>query len=172
MSAASAARALQAPGCSAVRSTHRWDTYWDWGLLRVAPSARANGLLRKTLMLSGGPRVYYAAVVLNLAMRFSWLIWWAAVGLPTWRAGGGRQPWATVAAADTLVAVIEIARRCGWSLLRIEQEHVCNIEQCRAVIHVPLPKARRRGCALCAGGRAGGSGWGFGGMLSLAAARL
>lgn len=64
--------------------------------------------------------------------------------------------------ADFLVAGLEIARRCQWTLLRVEYEHLTNASKFRSLCYVPAmrgPRASvvgRPGQESSTGGRAGG----------------
>ena len=112
-----------------------WDVRMDWGLGRVASR---HMMLRNTLMLGRTikqpQRLYVAIIFVNALLRLTWLIQLCAppnIG-------------ASVAAATTLAA-LEVMRRCMWNVLRIENEHVANMEHYRATANVPLPKIHRSG---------------------------
>ena len=110
-----------------------WDVRMDWGLGRWASH---HVLLRDTLMLgrsSKHPGYLYAGVILlNALLRLTWL-------LPLFAApsiGGS-------VAVSTVVAALEVTRRCMWNVFRIENEHVANMEHLRATANVPLPNIKR-----------------------------
>jgi hypothetical protein len=127
-----------------------WDVRMDWGLGRWASH---HVLLRDTLMLgrsSKHPGVLYACVILlNALLRLTWL-------LPLFAApaiGGS-------VAVSTIVAALEVTRRCMWNVFRVENEHVANMAHHRATANVPLPKIKRLKNNRSGGsssGRVGGS---------------
>jgi EXS family/SPX domain len=119
--------------CSALASTagFLWDLRMDWSLLS---SGRAGGadhrpLLRPNLM-SGPPALYYTAIAVNLVLRFAWFILLAPQAL---RSGA--------ISLVTLVAALEVCRRCIWSFFRIEAEHVANTASMTAFAPIALPSA-------------------------------
>eukprot|EP00741_Cyanophora_paradoxa_P007408 tig00001128_g7167.t1 len=103
-----------------------WDFKMDWGLLACAPGGGA--LLRPQLMY--GPRAYYAAMVADALLRFTWVFsaWPQALGVAL-------HPEQLFLALQTG----EICRRFMWNLFRLENEQLNNQGQFRAVRAIPLP---------------------------------
>ena len=90
---------------------------------------RLRWLERRTMMKSRWK--YGFAVAANLLLRHFWIV--AAV--PDAREGMalGAEAWVTV------VALVEVLRRCAWSYFRVENEHATNCGMFRATLEVPLP---------------------------------
>jgi hypothetical protein len=90
---------------------------------------RLRWLERRTMMKSRWK--YGLAVATNLILRHFWIV--AAV--PDAREGMalGAEAWVTV------VALVEVLRRCAWSYFRVENEHATNCGMFRATLEVPLP---------------------------------
>lgn len=80
--------------------------------------------------------VYYAAVALDLVLRFAW----TATLVPNWFAMTTTQRLANISSAWLLpiVSTCELLRRAGWIVLRLESEHLHNTEGFRRVDVVPL----------------------------------
>lgn len=49
-----------------------WDFYIDWGLIRVTKTGTENRFLRQKMLFA--PAFYYTAMVLNLLLRFFFLV--------------------------------------------------------------------------------------------------
>ncbi|KAL7260645.1 hypothetical protein ACSBR1_006332 [Camellia fascicularis] len=109
---------------AAVFSTY-WDLVFDWGLLQKKSK---NRWLRDKLLVPH-KSVYFAAMVLNVLLRFVWL----QTVLDYQVSFLHKQ---TLAA---IVAVLEIIRRGIWSFFRLENEHLNNVGKYRAFKSVPLP---------------------------------
>lgn len=100
-----------------------WDILMDWSLLHT--NARYP-LLRDELVFEFVWPWYYFAIVSNVILRFSWIIYL----LP-----GPVTP-------DTktfAVAFLEILRRFQWNFFRVANEHSSNVDQHRALRDTPLP---------------------------------
>jgi hypothetical protein len=105
-----------------------WDVVMDWGLFRVTDTNYK--LLRKNLLYS--PIWYYAAMIMNFAIRTLWL--WLFflrfyISTPIW---------------DSQfimfgMAFAELFRRFVWNIFRLENEHLNNADKFRAVVEMPLP---------------------------------
>ncbi|GMP58684.1 hypothetical protein CsSME_00022267 [Camellia sinensis var. sinensis] len=113
-----------ASAIAAVFSTY-WDLVFDWGLLQKKSK---NRWLRDKLLVPH-KSVYFAAMVLNVLLRFVWL----QTVLDYQVSFLHKQ---TLAA---IVAVLEIIRRGIWSFFRLENEHLNNVGKYRAFKSVPLP---------------------------------
>jgi len=96
----------------------------DWSLMQ--PHAK-HPFLRMDLGYKN-PMVYYAAIILDPIMRFSWLFY---VVFP-----GQRQH---SAATSYFIGLGEIFRRFMWNFFRMENEHMTNVGQFIAARDVPLP---------------------------------
>ncbi|KAI1794482.1 EXS-domain-containing protein [Ganoderma leucocontextum] len=100
-----------------------WDLLMDWSLLR--PHARYP-MLRQELLYHNAIPFYYFAIVSNILIRFIWVIYIPAQG-----------PNYTI--RTFITAMLEILRRWQWNFLRLENEHVGNVDQYRVTREVPLP---------------------------------
>ncbi|XP_021910337.1 phosphate transporter PHO1 homolog 3-like [Carica papaya] len=102
-----------------------WDLVHDWGLLQRRSK---NFMLRDKLLISH-KTVYYAAMVLNVLLRFAWLQ--TVLNFQV-----------SFLHRETLVAIVaslEIIRRGMWNFFRLENEHLNNVGKYRAFKSVPLP---------------------------------
>ncbi|KAI0642772.1 EXS-domain-containing protein [Trametes meyenii] len=100
-----------------------WDLLMDWSLLRPhAPYP----FLRPNLLYTNNIPFYYFAIVTNILIRFIWVLYIPEDGpdfiLRTFIAG-----------------FLEALRRWQWNFLRLENEHLGNIDQYRVTREVPLP---------------------------------
>ncbi|KAI8061568.1 EXS family-domain-containing protein, partial [Gongronella butleri] len=101
--------------------TATWDVKMDWGL--VQPQSQYL-FLRDELVFHRW--VYYLAVPINTFLRFSWALSFAGLNVHP----------------DILtfvLAVMEGMRRIQWNVFRLENEHLNNCGQCRAIKEIPLP---------------------------------
>ncbi|KAF8637930.1 hypothetical protein AX17_002551 [Amanita inopinata Kibby_2008] len=99
------------------------DYYMDWSLLRLQSPYP---LLRQELVYSDYIPLYYFAIVSNLVIRFIWVIYIPEGGLD-------------FRVRTFIVAVLEMFRRWQWNFLRLENEHLGNVDQYRVTREVPLP---------------------------------
>ncbi|KAI8373198.1 EXS family-domain-containing protein, partial [Radiomyces spectabilis] len=104
--------------------TSAWDLKMDWGLLQ--PHA-ASFLLRDELVFHRW--VYYVAIPINVFLRFSWM--WSLF-LPKWIPSQ---------CLGFAIALLEVLRRLQWNIFRLENEHLNNCGQYRAIKEIPLPFA-------------------------------
>ncbi|CDO74587.1 hypothetical protein BN946_scf184583.g14 [Trametes cinnabarina] len=100
-----------------------WDLLMDWSLLKPhAPYP----LLRPNLLYNNAIPFYYFAIVTNVLIRFIWVFYIPEDGpdfiIRTFIAG-----------------MLEALRRWQWNFLRLENEHLGNIDQYRVTREVPLP---------------------------------
>lgn len=99
-----------------------WDYRWDWGLfIGTKPGHK---LLRDEVTFSHG--FYYGAILVNLILRFWWLIA-VFIGVDS-----------TNLQATLFVGMMaEAVRRTLWSIIRIENEFFNNFEKYRDIIIIP-----------------------------------
>lgn len=102
-----------------------WDVAMDWGLVETVPRSWAElcnignwshkkFFLRSSIMYPY-PSVYYACIVLNLILRFIWVLSLA----PMTYLGG-----MVGAKLSLFMGSMEIIRRSIWGIFRVEWEHV------------------------------------------------
>ncbi|KAG2179970.1 hypothetical protein INT43_003757 [Umbelopsis isabellina] len=108
---------------SIINSTYTalWDLKMDWGLLQVHSRYF---LLRNDLVFYHW--TYYVAMPVNVALRFAWIV--NTVGLPL----GGE-------VLGFIFGFLECYRRFQWNFFRLENEHLNNCGQFRAIKEIPLP---------------------------------
>lgn len=92
-----------------------WDVRMDWGLWDFSDGNTENMFLRKKLMFgSANAGMYYVCIVVDLVLRFLWIL--------------SLRPSLSYTLlgplAGTFLASLEILRRCMWGVLRVEWEHV------------------------------------------------
>ncbi|KAK1575893.1 hypothetical protein Q3G72_009278 [Acer saccharum] len=102
-----------------------WDLVVDWGLLQRHSK---NRWLRDKLLVPC-KTVYFAAMVLNVILRFAWLQTVLDLKL------GFLHEEIVI----TIFASLEIIRRGIWNFFRLENEHLNNVGKYRAFKSVPLP---------------------------------
>ncbi|KAI3500740.1 hypothetical protein L1887_36565 [Cichorium endivia] len=103
-----------------------WDLVMDWGLLRRNSE---NPWLRDKLLLPKRS-IYFLAMVLNVLLRLAWM----QTVLEFHEASFLHRN-----ALIAFVASLEIIRRGIWNFFRLENEHLNNVGNFRAVKSVPLP---------------------------------
>ncbi|KAI8341090.1 EXS family-domain-containing protein, partial [Chlamydoabsidia padenii] len=106
--------------------TSIWDIKMDWGLLDVDST---NFLLRDDLVFYKW--TYYAAIPLNIALRFSWAINKAGLAYHSQIITFG-------------TAILEVIRRIIWNFFRLENEHLNNCGNYHAIKEIPLPFALKK----------------------------
>ncbi|XP_066511059.1 solute carrier family 53 member 1-like [Hoplias malabaricus] len=111
--------------CMSVLVTVGWDLRMDWGMLQ------GNGLLREELVYTREV-YYYTAMLADVLLRISWAI---NILLAQMKDS------AAAATASAILAPLEVLRRSMWNLFRLENEHLKNCEQCRAVRDFDFPLA-------------------------------
>ncbi|KAF9191532.1 hypothetical protein BGZ50_009299 [Haplosporangium sp. Z 11] len=108
--------------------TFSWDVYMDWGLFRFGKhggGAHGHPFLRQELVYSRA-RVYYAAIILDFFGRFSWVVRLIPMNVNVYALSFG-------------LAFFEVLRRWQWNFFRLENEHLNNCGQFRAIKDIPLP---------------------------------
>lgn len=97
----------------------------DWGLIRS--NEKGKKYLRPKLLYPAW--FYYYAMVSNFVMRFFWLLPLYNSYYPQW-----------VKDSQLIVLIqslVEGFRRAQWSLIRIENENVNNLERYRNILQIP-----------------------------------
>ena len=102
-----------------------WDIYMDWGLCRC----KEEGKYALRPVINYNRDFYYYAMVSDLILRCTWTIT-AFIDVHGY-------PWLTSIGYGTLIGVLELFRRWQWSLIRIENEQVNNLEKYRHVLDIP-----------------------------------
>ncbi|TDL22762.1 EXS-domain-containing protein [Rickenella mellea] len=100
-----------------------WDMLMDWSLLK-RPAQYP--LLRRELVYTNHIPLYYFALITNLVIRFSWIIYIPSAGMDS-------------TLRTFIAAILEMLRRCQWNFFRLENEHIGNTDQYRVTREVPLP---------------------------------
>ncbi|KAJ2361375.1 Signal transduction protein, partial [Coemansia sp. RSA 2610] len=108
--------------------TSLWDLLMDWGLFEMNSKHR---FLRTELKFNRA-WTYYAAMVLDVALRFVWIMQIS----PTFFSFGHSVHRSTI---SYIAAALEVVRRFVWNFFRVENEHVSNCGQFRATTDIPLP---------------------------------
>lgn len=111
--------------------TFLWDVFMDWGL--IDPRAPKEAPLLREEMIYGSKWYYYFAIVEDFILRLSWVM---NVSLAeAWMLHG-----------DLLICImspLEVFRRFIWNYLRLENEHVNNCGQFRAVRDISVKPIRK-----------------------------
>ncbi|KAK9727557.1 Xenotropic and polytropic retrovirus receptor 1 [Basidiobolus ranarum] len=108
--------------------TYVWDIRLDWGFLE--PNHK-HKFLRQDLAYPW-KWAYYFAIISNLFLRFSWVVTASTSVL-----GTGWDP----RLVAFFLALGEVYRRFQWNFFRMENEHINNVGQYRAIKEIPLPFA-------------------------------
>ncbi|KAJ5653311.1 SPXN-terminal [Penicillium lividum] len=104
--------------------TSVWDLIMDWSL---GNAYAKHPLLRETLAFRR-VWVYYAAMVLDVIIRFNWIFYAIFV-----------HDIQHSAVLSFVVSVSEVFRRGVWTIFRVENEHCTNVLLFRASRDTPLP---------------------------------
>lgn len=111
--------------------TFLWDVFMDWGL--IDPRAPKDAPLLREEMIYGSKWYYYFAIVEDFLLRLSWVM---NVSLA--------EAW--MLHSDLLICImapLEVFRRFIWNYLRLENEHVNNCGQFRAVRDISVKPIRK-----------------------------
>ncbi|KAI9280072.1 EXS family-domain-containing protein [Sporodiniella umbellata] len=98
-----------------------WDLKKDWGLIVFGSK---HLFLRDEIVFYQW--TYYIAIVSNISLRFTWALGLLKSGLNGQSFG-------------ILIAALEAYRRIQWNFFRLENEHLNNCGQYRAIKEIPLP---------------------------------
>lgn len=111
--------------------TFLWDVFMDWGL--IDPRSPKDAPFLREEMIYGNKLYYYGAIVQDFVLRLSWVL---NVSLG--------EAWTLD--ADLLMCItapLEVFRRFIWNYLRLENEHVNNCGQFRAVRDISVKPIRK-----------------------------
>uniref|UniRef100_A0A914HAM7 Xenotropic and polytropic retrovirus receptor 1 n=1 Tax=Globodera rostochiensis TaxID=31243 RepID=A0A914HAM7_GLORO len=111
--------------------TFLWDVFMDWGL--IDPKAPKEAPFLREEMIYGSKWYYYFAIFEDFVLRLSWVM---NVSLA--------EAWTLH--ADFLVCImapLEVIRRFIWNYFRLENEHVNNCGQFRAVRDISVKPIRK-----------------------------
>ncbi|KAI9323088.1 EXS family-domain-containing protein, partial [Dichotomocladium elegans] len=106
--------------------TSTWDIKMDWGLLQ--PSSKHPFLRDDLVFPPGVSDFYYISVIVDIVLRFAWILNFINLRIHK----------------DVLtfvLALMEAYRRIQWNVFRLENEHLNNCGQYRAIKEIPLPFA-------------------------------
>ncbi|MFH4977132.1 hypothetical protein AB6A40_003841 [Gnathostoma spinigerum] len=111
--------------------TFLWDVFMDWGL--IDPRAPKESPFLREEMIYGSKWYYYGAIIEDFILRLSWVL---NVSLG--------EAWTLD--SDVLICItapFEIFRRFVWNYLRLENEHVNNCGQFRAVRDISVKPIKK-----------------------------
>jgi hypothetical protein len=106
-----------------------WDYYMDWGLIRSTEPGKYG--LRPKIRFPA--RFYYFAMVVNLILRFFWVLGVFTFAFDT-KVGDVIDQLALMTFFSMMA---EALRRTQWSLIRVENEFFNNFEQYRTIPIIP-----------------------------------
>ncbi|KAJ3837763.1 EXS-domain-containing protein [Lentinula raphanica] len=101
-----------------------WDFWMDWSLLRPHVNYP---FLRAELIYTDHIPFYYFAIISNVLVRFIWVIYIPSVSAPN------------MYLRLFIAGFLEMLRRWQWNFVRLENEHLGNMDQYRVTREVPLP---------------------------------
>lgn len=111
--------------------TFLWDIFMDWGL--IDPRAPKDSPFLREEMIYGSKWYYYAAIVQDFILRLSWVL---NVSLG--------EAWTLESDFLTCItAPLEVFRRFIWNYFRLENEHVNNCGQFRAVRDISIKPIKK-----------------------------
>jgi xenotropic and polytropic retrovirus receptor 1 len=110
-----------------------WDIRMDWGFFDK--NAGENRFLREQCVYSS-KWYYYFAIVQNFILRFFWLIRLYDMNLPR----KGTESYKDL--VYTFIGLAEVYRRFIWNFFRLENEHLNNCGQFRAVRDIGIAPIR------------------------------
>jgi xenotropic and polytropic murine leukemia virus receptor xpr1, putative (fragment) len=107
--------------------TYIWDVKMDWGLFESNSDQIEYPFLREEIVYSS-PIFYYIAIIEDLILRFGWTLSVSLIEIG-------------IINADlmvTILAPLEIFRRFIWNFFRLENEHLNNCGEFRAVRDISI----------------------------------
>lgn len=106
--------------------TSSWDLLMDWSLGHRNTKKREHRFLRNELaFFKDTPWLYFVVCVVNVLLRFSWVIYLAPRPAPP--------------VQSYIIALTEAGRRIMWNTFRVEAEHIGNRDGFRVTREVGLP---------------------------------
>ncbi|XP_078417617.1 xenotropic and polytropic retrovirus receptor 1 homolog isoform X1 [Cetorhinus maximus] len=102
--------------------TLTWDLKMDWGLFDK--NAGENTFLREEIVYPQ-KSYYYCAIVEDVILRFAWTVQISITSMSTFASAGD--------IISTVLAPLEVFRRFVWNFFRLENEHLNNCGEFRAV---------------------------------------
>uniref|UniRef100_A0A8R1DFD8 EXS domain-containing protein n=1 Tax=Caenorhabditis japonica TaxID=281687 RepID=A0A8R1DFD8_CAEJA len=113
------------------RTLFLWDIFMDWGL--IDPRAPKEARFLREEMIYGSKWYYYAAIAQDFVLRLAWVL---NVSLgEAWTLDSDF--------LTTVTAPFEVFRRFIWNYFRLENEHVNNCGQFRAVRDISVKPIRK-----------------------------
>lgn len=110
--------------CVSTLYAYWWDIKMDWGFLDHTSTGHKNKYLRDELLYAGGKKfVYFIIMGLDLVLRCVWTI---NISMADWSFTHKQY-------IITGTAILEAFRRSVWNFVRLENEHLNNCGQFRAV---------------------------------------
>lgn len=111
--------------------TFLWDVFMDWGL--IDPLSPKDSPFLREEMIYGSKWYYYGAIVEDFVLRLSWVL---NVSLG--------EAWTLESDLLTCItAPLEVFRRFVWNYFRLENEHVNNCGQFRAVRDISVKPIKK-----------------------------
>jgi len=112
--------------------TFSWDIKMDWGFLE-ASAPKENKYLREEIIYSE-KIYYYGAIVIDFILRFFWIVIYAIKHIYGDPAG---------IILENIAIFLEVTRRFIWNFFRLENEHLNNIGEFRAVRDISITPFRK-----------------------------
>lgn len=106
--------------------TYAWDIKMDWGLWDS--KAGENKFLREEIVYQE-KSLYYFAIIENLVIRFSWIVMVAIAQTCSET---------VITIASHVHVFLEVTRRFIWNFFRLENEHINNCGEFRAVRDISI----------------------------------
>lgn len=111
--------------------TFLWDIFMDWGL--IDPMAPKDSPFLREEMIYGNKWYYYGAIVEDFILRLSWVL---NISLG--------EAWTMESDLLTCItAPLEVFRRFIWNYFRLENEHINNCGQFRAVRDISVKPIKK-----------------------------
>lgn len=111
--------------------TFLWDIFMDWGL--IDPLAPKDSPFLREEMIYGSKWYYYGAIVEDFILRLSWVL---NISLG--------EAWTMESDLLTCItALLEVFRRFIWNYFRLENEHINNCGQFRAVRDISVKPIKK-----------------------------
>uniref|UniRef100_A0A1A9W6A5 EXS domain-containing protein n=1 Tax=Glossina brevipalpis TaxID=37001 RepID=A0A1A9W6A5_9MUSC len=107
-----------------------WDILGDFGLLKVYK--KENIFLRENVIYP--KNFYYFLIIENFVLRFFWIVDFPMVALN----------YVNIRKMESISGLLEIIRRYIWNYVRLENEHLYNVGQYRAVRDIFIAPLEKR----------------------------